>query len=63
MLLPMTTMVMAFVLVNAALVLASVLTLILLLRADVRLRVRATWSLVRDSLSSNYLFLLDLAWA
>jgi hypothetical protein len=63
MLLPMTTMVMAFVLVNAALVLASVLTLILLLRADVRLRVRTTWSLVRDSLSSNYLFLLDLAWA
>jgi hypothetical protein len=56
-------MAMAFVLVNAALVLVSVLTLILLLRADVRLRVRTTWSLVRDSLSSNYLFLLDLAWA
>jgi hypothetical protein len=56
-------MAMAFVLVNAALALVSGLTLILLPRADVRLKVRSTWSLVRDSLSSKYLFLLDLDWA
>jgi hypothetical protein len=56
-------MAMAFVLVNAALVLVSVLTLILLPRADVKLKVRNIWSLVRDSLSSKYIFLLDLDWA
>ena len=63
MLRPMTTMAMAFVLANAALALVSVLTLILLPRADVRLRVRTTWSLVRDSLSSKYLFFFNLDWA
>jgi hypothetical protein len=56
-------MAMAFVLANAALALVSVLTLILLPRADVRLRVRTTWSLVRDSLSSKYLFFFNLDWA
>jgi hypothetical protein len=59
----MTTMAMAFELVNVVLALVSALTLILLLRADGRLRVRSTWSLVRDSPSSKYLFLLDLDWA